>query len=85
MLDVGERLTGQFALKPVDGATVALRVMFPLKLPIEARVIVELPVPPSLKSAGEVADKEKSGTSTIVTRNVVACEMELVLPATVTV
>lgn len=85
MLDVSERLAGQFALNPEDGATVALRVMFPLKLPIEARVIVELPVAPSLKSVGEVAEKEKSGISTIVTRTVVECEMELVLPVIVTV
>jgi hypothetical protein len=83
--EMTERLAGQFALSSVDGVTIVLRVTFPLKLPIEARIIIELPVPPVLKSAGEVADKEKSGTSTNVTRTFVECEMELVLPVTVTV
>jgi hypothetical protein len=80
-----ERLAGQFAPSPVDGVTNELRVTFPLKLPIEVRVIVELPVPPELKSAGDVAEREKSGTSKTVTRTVVERERELVLPVMVTV
>jgi hypothetical protein len=80
-----ERLAGQFATSPVDGVTNELRVTFPLKLPIEVRVIVELPIPPELKSAGDVAEREKSGTSKTVTRTVVERERELVLPVMVTV
>ena len=54
------RLGGQLAVRPVDGETVVVSVTVPVKPPIGVIVIVELPVAPALKSAGEVAEIEKS-------------------------
>jgi len=53
--DVTVRLAGQLAARPVEGETTVVRVTAPVKLPIGVIVIVELPVVPVLKSAGEVA------------------------------
>ena len=58
--DVTVRLAGQFAVRPVEGETTVLRVTVPVKLPIGVTVIVELPVAPALKSAGEEAEMVKS-------------------------
>ena len=57
---VTARLVGQLAARPVDGETTALRVTVPVKPPDGVTVIVELPVAPVLKSAGEVAEIVKS-------------------------
>jgi len=54
------RLGGQFAVRPVEGETTVLRVTVPVKPPAGVTVIVELPVAPVLKSAGEVAEIVKS-------------------------
>jgi hypothetical protein len=51
---------GQLAARPVEGETVVVRVTVPTKLPIGVIVMVELPVAPRLKSAGEEAVIEKS-------------------------
>jgi hypothetical protein len=61
------RLAGQFAVRPVVGETTVLRVTVPVKLPIGVTVIVELPVAPVLKSAGEVAEIEKSTVANVNT------------------
>src|SRR3989442_11731852 len=58
------RLGGQFAVRPVEGETTVLRVTVPVKPPDGVTVIVELPVAPVLKSAGEVAEIAKSGIKT---------------------
>ena len=57
---VTTNVAGQLAARPVDGETVVVRVTVPMKLPIGVTVIVELPVAPRLKSAGEEAVIEKS-------------------------
>jgi hypothetical protein len=49
------RLAGQLAVRPVEGETIVVRVTVPVKAPIGVTVIVELPVAPVLKSAGEDA------------------------------
>jgi hypothetical protein len=54
------RLAGQLAVRPVDGETVVTRLTVPVKPCNGVIVIVELPVAPVLKSAGEVAVIEKS-------------------------
>ncbi len=54
------RLAGQLAVRPVTGETTVLRVTVPVKVPIGVTVIVELPVAPVLKSAGDVAEIVKS-------------------------
>ncbi len=54
------RLAGQLAVRPVAGETTVLRVTAPVKPPDGVIVIVELPVAPVLKSAGDVAVIEKS-------------------------
>jgi hypothetical protein len=54
------RLRGQLAVRPVDGETVVARVTVPVKPPNGVIVIVEVPVAPVLKSAGEEAEIEKS-------------------------
>ena len=61
-LDVTVRLAGQFAPRPIEGETTVLRVTVPVKLPIGVTIIVELPVAPVLKSAGELAETVKSAT-----------------------
>jgi hypothetical protein len=61
------RLAGQLAVRPVAGETTVLRVTVPVKLPIGVTVIVELPVAPVLKSAGEVAEIEKSTVANVNT------------------
>ena len=58
--DVTVRLGGQLAARPVDGETVLVNATVPVKPPIGVIVILELPVAPVLKSAGEVAEIEKS-------------------------
>src|SRR2546425_7173227 len=58
------RLGGQFAVRPVEGETTVLRVTVPVKPPDGVTVIVELPVAPVLKSAGEVAEIAKSAIAT---------------------
>ena len=65
--DVTVRLAGQLAARPVDGETTVVRVTVPVKVPIGVTVIVELPVAPVLKSAGEVAEIEKSDTANVNT------------------
>ena len=54
------RLTGQLAVRPVDGETVVVRVTVPVNPPDGVIVIVEPPVAPVLKSAGDEAVIEKS-------------------------
>ncbi len=44
-----------------------MRVTAPVKLPIGVMVIVELPVAPVLKSAGDEAEIEKSDTAKVNT------------------
>ena len=61
------RLAGQLAVRPVAGETTVFRVTAPVKLPIGVTVIVELPVAPVLKSAGEDAEIEKSDTAKVNT------------------
>jgi hypothetical protein len=58
------RLAGQLAVRPVDGETTVLRVTAPVNPPIGVTVIVELPVAPVLKSAGDEAVIEKSAPTT---------------------
>ena len=50
------------AARPVDGETVIVKETVPVKPPVGVTVIVELPVAPVLKSAGEVAVILKSPT-----------------------
>jgi hypothetical protein len=57
------RLGGQFALRPVEGETVTTSVTVPVKPLTGVTVIVELPVAPVLKSAGEVAEIVKSAVN----------------------
>ncbi len=47
-------------MRPVDGETVVASITVPVNPPIGVIVIVELPVAPVLKSAGEEAEMEKS-------------------------
>ena len=54
------RLAGQLAARPAAGETIVVRLTAPVKPPDGVTVIVELPVAPVLKSAGEVAVIEKS-------------------------
>ena len=54
------RLVGQLAVRPVDGETVVVSITVPVKPCNGVTVIVELPVAPVLKSAGDVALIEKS-------------------------
>ena len=61
------RLAGQLAVRPVAGETTVLRVTVPVKLPIGVIVIVELPVAPVLKSAGDEAEIEKCDTAKVNT------------------
>jgi len=65
--EVTVRLAGQLAVRPVAGETTVLRVTVPVKLPIGVIVIVELPVAPVLKSAGDEAEIEKSDTAKVNT------------------
>ena len=65
--EVTVRLAGQLAVRPVEGETTVLRVTVPVKLPIGVMVIVELPVAPVLKSAGDEAEIEKSDTAKVNT------------------
>ena len=58
--DVTVRLAGQLAVRPVAGETTVFRVTVPVNVPIGVMGIVELPVAPVLKSAGDVAEIEKS-------------------------
>jgi hypothetical protein len=51
------------AARPVEGETVTVRVTVPVKPPEGVMVTVELPVPPAVKSAGEVAEMEKSAAN----------------------
>ena len=59
------RLAGQLAVRPVAGETTVLRVTAPVNVPMGVTVIVELPVAPVLKSAGDVAEIEKSTTAKV--------------------
>jgi len=54
------RLVGQLAVSPVDGETVVVSVTVPVNTADGVIVIVELPVAPVLKSAGEDAEIVKS-------------------------
>ena len=65
--DVTVRLAGQLAARPVEGETTVVRVTAPVKPPIGVTVIVELPVAPVLKSAGEVAVIVKSTVANVNT------------------
>jgi hypothetical protein len=67
------RLAGQLAVRPVDGDTTVVRVTVPVKAPIGVIVMVELPVAPVLKSAGEVAATVNS-MSTTMKLAVVECD-----------
>ena len=64
------KLAGQLAARPVEGETTVVRVTAPVKLPIGVTVIVELPVAPVLKSAGEDAEIEKSTVANVNTADV---------------
>jgi hypothetical protein len=57
---VTDRLAGQLAVRPVAGETVVVKVTVPVNPPDGVIVIVELPVAPVLKSAGDVAEIVKS-------------------------
>ena len=61
------KLAGQLAARPVEGETTVVRVTAPVKDPIGVIVIVELPVAPVLKSAGEDAEIEKSTVAKVNT------------------
>ena len=65
--EVTVRLAGQLAARPVEGETTVVRVTAPVKPPIGVIVIVELPVAPVLKSAGEVAEIVKSTVAKVNT------------------
>ena len=65
--DVTVRLAGQLAARPVEGETTVVRVTGPVKPPIGVMVMVELPVAPVLKSAGDVAEIEKSTVANVNT------------------
>jgi hypothetical protein len=67
------RLAGQLAARPVDGETTVVRETVPVKLPTGVTVIVELPVAPVLKSAGDVAEMVKSTVANVNTA-VVWCD-----------
>jgi len=54
------KLAGQLAARPVEGETTVVRLTAPVKPPDGVIVIVELPVAPVLKSAGELAVIVKS-------------------------
>jgi len=54
------RLAGQFAVSPLDGETTVVKLTVPVNPLIGVMVMVELPVAPVLKSAGEVAVMVKS-------------------------
>ena len=54
------RLGGQLAARPVAGETTVVRLTAPVKPPDGVIVIVELPVAPVLKSAGDVTVIAKS-------------------------
>jgi hypothetical protein len=69
------RLVGQLAVSPVDVETVVVRVTVAVKPLTGLSVIVELPVAPVLKSAGEVALIVKSTTPLKVNVAVVGCEV----------
>jgi len=81
---VTARLVGQLAARPVDGETTVLRVTVPVKPPAGVTVIVELPVAPVLKSAGEVAEIEKSGIATVAA-TLTALDAVPIVPVTLTV
>jgi len=57
------------AARPVDGETVIVKETVPVKPPVGVTVIVELPVAPVLKSAGEVAVIVKSPPKVKVIEN----------------
>src|SRR2546428_12850404 len=61
------RLVGQLAARPVEGETTVVRLTAPVKPPDGVIVIVELPVAPVLKSAGELAVIVKSPTPKVNT------------------
>ena len=61
------RLAGQLAARPVEGEMTVVSVTAPAKDPIGVIVIVELPVAPVLKSAGEDAEIEKSTVANVNT------------------
>src|SRR2546426_8481409 len=52
------------SVRPVEGETTVLRVTVPVKPPDGVTVIVELPVAPVLKSAGEIAEIVRSEVNT---------------------
>ena len=78
------RLGGQLAVRPVEGETTVLRVTVPVKPPDGVTVIVELPVAPVLKSAGEVAEIAKSGIATAAA-TLTALDAVPIVPVTLTV
>jgi hypothetical protein len=60
---------GHPGIRPVAGDVDVVRVTVPLNPFNGMMVIVDLPIPPELKSAGDVADISKSGaevTSTVM-------------------
>src|SRR3989442_4786224 len=78
------RLGGQLAVRPVEGETTVLRVTVPVKPPDGVTVIVELPVAPVLKSAGEVAEIVKSWIATVAA-TLTALDAVPTVPVTLTV
>ncbi|TMH94339.1 hypothetical protein E6H37_07370 [Candidatus Bathyarchaeota archaeon] len=54
------KLAGQLAARPVEGETTVVRLTAPVKPADGVIVIVEVPVAPVLKSAGELAVIVKS-------------------------
>ncbi len=60
VVPVTVRLAGQLGVKPVAGEIDVERATVPVKPPTGVIVMVELPVAPELKSAGEVAVIVKS-------------------------
>ena len=69
------KFVGQLAVKPVEGETVVVRVTVPTKLLDGVMVMVELPVAPLLRSAGEEAVIEKSNEAKV---NVAVVEWDAV-------
>ena len=82
VLLVTTRLVGQLGVEPVEGETVVDSVTVPVN-PLEGVIVMlERPVAPELKSAGDVALMVKSW---IFTLTVALCKGPLPDPITVTV
>jgi len=68
------KLVGQLAARPVEGETTVVRLTAPVNPPEGVMVIVELPVAPVLKSAGDEAVIAKSAPTVKVNTTEVECD-----------